>query len=296
MNADQLPEAVITALQSDHVVNLPLEEAPKAISDAVLDSMNEVVSEFSTQFPRNPPRTSNIKLAASRINGTIIPALGKFSFNQVVGERTLSGGFQVAGVYKNGKHDQEVGGGICQVSTTLYNAALFANLTIRRRSNHSMPVAYVPIGRDATVDYGSLDLVIENPTDKPVAVSSEYEPGRLTFRILGTKTPGLSIKLVCGPVDSWTNGEIYQNDPDLPVGKKEVDEPGSKGYLVTSYRYIYQDGQLIKKETLGKSRYPGGKRIIAVGTKGAKTTAVTPATRGDLVPPNPYPSPNSSGG
>lgn len=287
--ADQLQDAVILALQSDRVVNLPLEESPKVISDAALETMNEVVSEFSTNFPHNPPRTSNIKLAASRINGTIIPAHGKFSFNQVVGERTLGGGFQVAGVYKNGRHDEGVGGGICQVSTTLYNAALFANLNIGRRSNHSMPVAYVPIGRDATVDYGSLDLVIENPYDQPLALTSEYAPGKLTFRVIGTKVPGLSIKLVSGPVTSWANGEAYVNDPDLPAGEKEVTERGSRGFLVMTYRHVYQDGQLVKTETLGRSRYPGGKKIIAVGTKGAKPSANTtpPSVNGGLIPPLP---------
>src|SRR5579862_1701627 len=116
---------------------------------------------------------------------------------------TAKGGFREAPVLKNGKHDVDIGGGICQVSTTMYNAAVLANLKIVKRNNHSIPSVYVPIGRDATVDWGSLDLVIGNPTDKPVAVCSNYLNGKITFRILGQKDPSIKVKVETAHERSW---------------------------------------------------------------------------------------------
>jgi len=181
-----------------------------------------------------------------------------------VGQRTKKAGFQLAGVYKQGKHDVGIGGGICQVSTTLYNACLLANLQIKQRSNHSMPVAYVPLGRDATVDYGSLDLIVENSTKGPIAVNSEYKPGRLTFRILGKREPGLVVKIVAGKPRAWERGSRIVADPTLKPGQHKVVDKGSRGHEVVTTRLVIKNGVVIKRERLGRSYYTGGEKIIAV--------------------------------
>lgn len=279
-------DAALAALQAkETVVKLPVKEAPKKVSDEDLVTIKEVVSEFSTRFSAgNINRSQNIRLAASKIDGIIVPPGGRLSFNDTVGRRTIKAGFREAGVYVNGRHDTGIGGGICQVSTTLYNAALFANLAIKRRSNHSMPVPYVPVGRDATVDYGNLDLVIENNNDVPIAVDSEYHPGRLIFRVLGTKKPGLTVKVEQGPRKSFASRERRVLDPTLPVGRTRVLEGGSSGHSLFTYRYIYQDGQLVEKQNLGRSYYGGGVRIVAVGTRPATPKAV-PTVPPPTVPP-----------
>src|SRR5262249_4274073 len=158
------------------------------------------------------------------------------SFNGTVGRRTEKAGFQIAGVYKNGKHDFDVGGGICQVSTTLYNAALLDDLKIVERHNHSMPVAYVPLGRDATVDYGALDLEIANNSDHPIAINSEFHPGKLTFRILGKKDKSLDVKIESDGSQRWDPGTQLVSDPSLPAGKRKVIDKGSSGRQVSTYR------------------------------------------------------------
>jgi vancomycin resistance protein YoaR len=281
-----LLDAVTTALAEGTPVEVPLKQAPKKVPDEELAKIREVVSEFSTRFSAgNVNRSENIRLAAAKIDGTIVMPGERFSFNGTVGRRTRRAGFREAGVYINGRHDTGIGGGICQVSTTLYNAALFANLPIKQRSNHSMPVPYVPVGRDATVDYGNLDLVIENNYDGPIAIDSEYHPGRLAFRVLGTKKPGLSVKITQGPRRSFPARERKVFDPKLPVGVTRVVEGGSLGHSLSTFRSVYVNGQLVSKEPLGRSYYGGGVRIVAVGTGRPAPKPVVKAA-----PPAPNPS------
>lgn len=298
LDTEQVPSAVEKALSAgDGKVELPVKSADKHVPDAALASIKDLVSQFSTRFSAgNRPRCANIKLAASKINGTVLMPGDRFSFNGVVGRRTLKGGFKLAGVYVNGQHDTGVGGGICQVSTTLYNSALFADLKIRSRSNHSLPVPYVPLGRDATVDYGNLDLVFENTYSTPIALTSVYEPGRLTFRIFGQKQPGMSVKISQDRVVSRANEVRKVTDKTLPLGKFKVIEPGSIGRSVHTFRYVYQDGKLVRKERLGSSYYGGRARIIAVGSAIPAPKPILPPTAIPVAPqtaaPAPLPSTN----
>lgn len=279
LDAKSLPDAVIEALEGDRTVDVPVLQAPKHIPDESLAQMTDLVAEYTTHFPAsNRPRCANIKLASSKLNGVILMPGESLSFNGTVGRRTLKAGFKEAGVYKQGKHDVGVGGGICQVSTTMYNAALFANMKIRQRSNHSMPVAYVPLGRDATVDYGSLDLVLQNNTQTPVGVTNVYQPGSLTFRILGKKEPGLVVKVIQEGASSWDIPEKTTFDRTLPPGARRVIEKGSRGHAIRTYRLVYRDGKLVERQPLGSSRYGGGPRIIAVGPPAGAPKQVVPPT------------------
>lgn len=265
------------ALTAGEPIEIPLIESEKKVPDDQLELISEVVSEFSTRFPvRQTSRNANLKAASQKIDGIVLAPGEKFSFNGAVGRRTLKNGFRVAGVYRNGRHDQGVGGGICQVSSTLYNAALYANLKIVRRQNHSMPVPYLPVGRDATVNYGAIDLVFENNYDTPIAISAAYAPGKLTFRILGKKDPSLSVKIKNEGHRSWNPGSKVIVDKTLPPGKTKVVEKGSLGHSVKTYRLVYRDGQLVKKEYLGQSYYKGGVRITARGAKPAAPGTASP--------------------
>jgi vancomycin resistance protein YoaR len=263
-------------------VKVPLKDQEPRVREADLEKIDEVVSTFTTKFPtRKKDRNTNIRIAAGKINGWVLLPGEEFSFNGVVGKRTIQDGFKTAPVYKNGKHDMGVGGGICQVSSTLYNAALFADLAIAERHNHSLPVAYLPVGRDATVDYGSLNLRLRNNLDTPIAISSEYEPGKLTFRILGKRDPSLSVKIESSDVQAWDNGTETVKDPSLPVGKTKVMDKGSRGHSLRTYRIVYKNGVQVARESLGRSYYKGGTRVIAVGTKPVASPPTAPA----LTPP-----------
>ncbi len=291
-----VPQAAMKVLPDGDSVDLPMKTSPKRIPDEALSQITDLVYEFSTHFPAsNYPRCSNIKLASSKLKGVILMPGERMSFNQTVGRRTLKAGFKVAGVYKNGKHDTGIGGGICQVSTTLYNACLLSNLKIRQRSNHSLPVAYVPLGRDATVDYGDLDLVIENNYSTPIAIDSEYHPGKLTFRILGKKDPTLSVKIERTGISSWDPGTQLLVDHSLKPGARHIVEKGSWGHAVTTYRLVYHNGVLTKREYLAHSTYSPEPVVIAYNPqKAVKKAPVvlqqgapsTPATTGT---PSPQP-------
>ncbi len=272
-----LSEAVLKGILDDQIVTIPIKEEPKRITDEVLNQITDVVSEFSTNFSAdNRPRSNNIKLASGKLNGIVIMPGEKMGFNETVGERTLKGGYKVAGVYINGKHDTGIGGGICQVSTTLYNATLFANLKVLERTNHSMPVPYVPLGRDATVNYGAQNLVIENSTTTPIVVASQYQPGKLTFRILGKKEEGLEVKIFQGRVRSSGASTRREFDPRLAPGTTKVQHNGDNRYVQT-FRTVYKNGVKVGTETLKDSFYNGGGTIISYGPKAPPKPAAPPA-------------------
>jgi vancomycin resistance protein YoaR len=286
LHRESLKDAVLQALENGGSAELPIVEAPKSVPDAALESIDEVRTSFTTKFSTaKVTRCANIKLAASKIDGYVLMPGERFSFNQTVGRRTQSGGFKVAGVYRNGRHDFDIGGGICQVSTTLYNAALLSNLKIVARGNHSMPVPYVPLGRDATVDYGAQDLVFENSLDHPIALSSHYGPGRITFHILGKKDPGLEVKIVTSGHRSWDKGVKYEHDPNLAYGVTKVTEKGSAGHSVQVARLVYRDGKLVSRESLGQSYYRGGVKIIAKNMKASPPAAGPAASPPDSAEP-----------
>jgi len=280
LDADRLPQAALTAVQQGaEELETPIEEAPKHVPDEALNDIKEVVSSYATDFASsNVPRSTNIRLASGKLNGVVLMPGDVISFNQTVGERTVDGGYQVAGVLKNGKHDTGLGGGICQVSGTLYNALLLGDLKIIHRENHSIPVPYLAVGRDATVDYGDLDLVFQNDTDKAIAISSVWEPGTLHFYVLGTKVPGRSVKIETDHYKTWDNGEETRVDPTLPPGSTTIDNPGAIGRSIDTYRLVYEDGKLVRKETMSHSYYSGAKRVILTGPPMVAAPGTPPAS------------------
>ncbi len=247
-------------------VELPIKETPKAVPDEALVSIREVVSSYTTTFQAsNHPRTTNLMLAAKCFPGIIVMPGQTISYNKIVGERTAERGYKEAGVFVNGRLDSGLGGGICQVSSTLYNAALLANLKIVERQNHSIPVVYVPLGTDSTVSFGSIDLRLRNDSKSPVAIASEMHPGRLTFRVLGTKIPGQVVSIEKS--DAQTKPITVQTkvDPTLPAGVRKVVEKGSPRKSVVTYRVVKIDGTVVKRERLGTSAYGGLPTVVAVG-------------------------------
>lgn len=143
------------------------------------------IGSYQTNIYGSQQRSTNIKLAAEALNNTVIWPNEHFSFNEIVGPRTPERGYLPAPVILMGANNYDYGGGVCQVSSTVYNAALEAELQIVERHPHSKPVHYVPIDRDATVAYGGYDLCIRNQTDNPVIIKSQVSQGRVWVSILG---------------------------------------------------------------------------------------------------------------
>lgn len=259
-----IEKALMDAVHSDQVVTLPLKGAAPRVSDERLAEIKTVVSEFTTRFNAGQvARCANIKRASEIINGVVLLPGETWSFNGRVEKRTTARGFQTAGVYVSGRHDFDIGGGICQVSTTLYNAVLLSDLKVKSRNPHSLPVPYVPLGRDAAVSFPQPDFAFENNTNHAIAISATYVPGQLTFRILGPAKSPYEMEFVSQHLGSWSNGVKYIVDASLGYGEERTEDRGGSGQKVKTTRILKQNGEVVRRDDLGISTYSGGPRIVA---------------------------------
>jgi vancomycin resistance protein YoaR len=207
------------------------EQFPK-LGENEKKNINRVLSVYSTEFTPEPNRSHNIELAAKSISGTVIAPGDHFSFNETTGPRDHDHGYLDAPVFVDGKLVPDAGGGVCQVSTTLFNAVMRAGLTVTNRVNHFGIVGYAPEGQDATVSYGSIDFGFKNSRTHPVYVYTSYEPGRITVYILGNEADvpeTVSIRLT--DKKRIPHGRVFKTDPSLTEDKKV--EEGQDGYKLT---------------------------------------------------------------
>ncbi|HHW47694.1 MAG TPA: vanomycin resistance protein VanB [Clostridiaceae bacterium] len=223
---------------------------------------------FSTSGTNNANRGENIKLAASKINGKILAPGEVFSFNEVVGKRTAEAGYKTANVYSNGRVIDDIGGGICQVSTTLYNAVLYSDLEVIQRRNHTFTVGYVPSGMDATVSYGSVDFQFRNSTNWPIKIQSRVTDNHVYFTLIGTnETPGKKVEIVTEVVKTTPFTTKYFDDPTLPEGTTKVKQSGKNGCVVNTYKIIKINGEVVSRTKLHTSTYIPLQEEIIRGTK-----------------------------
>lgn len=272
----QAPQALREAIVGQVPCRLPAVYVDKQVPDVELEKIKEVVSTFSTKFSTGDrSRSSNLKVAAEKLDGIVLMPGEKFSFNDYVGERTAANGFKEAGVYRQGRHEIDWGGGVCQVSTTLFNAVVRANMKVNTRNNHTFLVPYVPVGCDAAVAFGSYDFVFTNTLETPVALDSKYEPGRLTFTVLGIKDAGLEVKMVPVVTETWVHETKYVDDPKLKPGEEKEIEKGGKGFRATTTKIVLRNGTEVSRETF-KSYYKGGPKIIARGPAALPPLEIAP--------------------
>ncbi len=233
-----------------------------------------VLGTFATSYSTSSQnRSSNVELAASKINGTVLMPGEEFSYNKTVGERTAANGFKSAPVFENGETVQGMGGGVCQVSSTLYSAVLYAGLPVLERQNHSLVVSYVPKGQDATVAYGSIDFRFKNDTKGPIKISAKTAGKRIEISIWGAKPEKEKkveiVSSVTGTIAPTTQETV---DPSLAAGTKKVVSAGKTGYVVATVRKIYENGVLVKSENMPASRYKMVPTKVLVGGASATET------------------------
>ncbi len=220
------------------------------------------LSSYTTYYAKEDRgRCQNIAIAASLIDGVTIQGYGEFSFNTTVGERTESAGFQQAKIIVNGEYVSGVGGGVCQVSTTLYNAALKSGLEVTEYHPHSLQVGYIPPSRDAMVTTGS-DLKLFNPSAHPVFLSARVFDGGLRVAFFG-KNEGDRYEL-----SSQILGEIPPPAPIVKEGEKdEIIRSPKNGVKSEAYLERYRGGQLLSRKRLRTDEYRPiqgilGKKIV----------------------------------
>lgn len=260
----------VPAPSSNLSLTLPTQVSQAKITYAMVSSINGELSSYGTWY-REGDRGDNIALAASRINGRLLMPGQLFSFNQTVGPRVLNAGFKIAPVIIKGQLQPGVGGGICQVSGTLYNAVLKAGLETVLRTHHTFPVSDggIPTGRDATVAFGELDFQFMNNMPYPVYIAGSAHHGYLEFNLFGHKEPGKVVELIRGrrierdcPVD-------IVSDPSLPAGRRIEEEDGRPDVRMVWYRVIKKNGIVVSREEIS-SHYDSSPEVIRVGSGAPK--------------------------
>lgn len=211
-------------------------------------------------------RTKNVTQAANRINGIILNPGDIFSYNSAVGPRTPAAGFSVATVYTKDGLVEELGGGICQVSSTLYNAVLYADLKVVERRNHSYTVTYVKNGLDATVAYGFIDFKFQNTLSSPIKIVTSVGGGVLTVTLLGIKENNNTVELYTNTVESYPFTEKRVEVSTLAPGEEKVKQNGSYGYKINATKVVKDEsGNIIRRDFLGTNVYIPLTKIIEVG-------------------------------
>lgn len=251
----------------------------------------DVLGEASSSVSGSSNRKSNVKLSASVCDGIILLPGEVFSYNNTTGSRTADKGYLPAPSYVGGKSTDEVGGGICQTSSTIYYAALNSNLKIVERHNHMFAVGYVPDGMDATVWYGASDFRFENDTDYPIKIVTEYKNSRLTVQIYGTKTDDLYVKMTNKELSSTAWSTEYKVDPSLPAGTTKTEQTPYRGRVVEAYRNVYDgNGNLVSSTLESKSTYKMRNQIILVSPYDAAQYGLTEADGAIITTPSPSPT------
>lgn len=252
------------------VVRIPVNTMqPKVTAQSIKDSLfPDLLGSYETRYnASNVSRSHNVALASEKISEIVLAPDEVFSYNDIVGPRTAERGFKEAGVYVGNKVEQGLGGGICQVSSTLFNAVVYADLNIVYRTNHSLPVSYVPLGRDATVSYGSIDFKFSNNTGAPIKIVASAQNGRNVVSIYGVKNnPEKTIEITTECTGTYSPKVEKIEDPLLPVGEIKVEEAGSNGSSYVTYKITKENGKTVKTEVLTKSRYSATDRVERVGT------------------------------
>lgn len=251
---------------SEIKIPVVLTKTEPAITEAQLSIMGELAA-FSTWYNVNEiDRSHNLQLAASTINSAAVLPGEIFSFNRVVGERTYDNGYRDALIINNGVFEPGLGGGICQVSSTIYNAALRAGLEIVERHNHALAVTYVPLGHDATVAYGLQDFKFKNNTNYPIYIRAAAGSGQLTVNIYGHLNYKKKISLTSVTDKVIDFQEIVEIKGDMAPGTEEIEQKGVTGYVARSFRHYHDnDDKIIKTELLATDYYKPANRIIYRG-------------------------------
>lgn len=271
VDKEKAATGLVSVLENDRVtprVELSLKkEQPHITNEEVLEyGLETLLGSYTTRFDASvTDRAFNVRVAANALDGLMVPPGKETSFNKVVGPRSSEAGYKNAKVIVNNELVDGLGGGVCQVSTTLYNAVLMSGLEVVTRKNHSLPVAYAPAGRDATVAYDYIDFVFRNNTDKHLYIKTLVSGGRITVKIYGNSHYKKNISIKTKTVETFDYKVVYESDPTLAKGTQKIKKEGVKGAKIVADRVIVENGSS-RLESLPTSLYNPQNRIVLVGT------------------------------
>lgn len=276
-------------------VSIPAKITLPAVTADYLKSVlfRDVLGSCTTTVRGSSARKNNVRLASSSFNGYVLNSGDTFSYNGVVGKRTTAKGYQAAPAYVQGETVDEVGGGVCQPSSTLYLACLRADMKIKERYAHRYIPSYIPAGMDATVSWGGPDFKFTNNTDFPVKILTSYTNGQLTIKLLGTNVKGTSVKITNKHLSTTPYKEVVEIDPNMAPGTQKVKTTPYVGHKYETYRHRYdKNGKLISSTFEASSNYKSRNRVIVKGPDlPAGQQPVKPSEGGAKPGSNPTPTP-----
>lgn len=236
------------------------------------EAFPDLLGTCSTRYDAsNIDRSTNLKIACQKINDKVILPGEEFSYNKALGERTIAAGYKNAKVYENGQVVDGIGGGICQISSTLYNAILKANMEATERRNHMFITSYIPAGQDATVVYGLTDFKFKNTRKYAVKIQANCSNGIATVSVYGIKEENeYVVSFNTKTISTIPYTVKYVEDSSLPVGKEQISQIGANGAITETYIVKSLNGKVVSSKLLSKDTYNAMQRIILKGTKGAK--------------------------
>ncbi len=249
-------------------INIDVKKIGPRITERNLNDIKDLVGESVTRFnSQDKGRTENIKIAANVINGTILMPGEEFSFNDSIGPRSAEAGYKEASVIVDGEFTTGIGGGVCQVSTTLYQAVLKSDVEITSRRNHGLPVGYVPMGQDATIAYGYIDFKFINNKEFPIYIESFVKGGELHIKLYSKKADNIHIDLESEILEVIEPKMQIKKDENMYLSERKVSKNGKRGYRVATYKVYLQEGQEVRRKLISKDYYPPRDGLIIEGTK-----------------------------
>ena len=252
--------------KDEYSFDLKITEAEITVDDLGKEAFPHLISTYSTRYDAsNRNRSTNLEIAAEKINGKVLMPGEEFSFNKVVGKRTVEAGYKDAAIYADGGVVDGLAGGICQISTTLYNSVLLANLQITERRNHSFTTSYAPAGRDATVVWGTTDFRFINTRSYPVKIEATVKNGIAEFRLHGMQEEvEYEVKILPVRTQSIPYNTTYEEDLTVIPGQQIVKQAGHSGCKVTTYKELRLNGEVVLKEPISNDTYQPMRAIIKV--------------------------------
>ena len=274
-NIEEAKQIINSEEKEEYTIPLKITKPEITINKIGTEAFPNLLSTFTTKYDKtNTNRTTNLQLAINKINGVVLMPDEEFSYNKIVGERTISAGYKEAKIYSNGEVVDGLGGGICQISSTLYNTVLLANLEITERRNHQFVTSYLPAGRDATVVYGSQDFKFKNNRKYPVKIEASLNSGIAKISLYGVKEENdYTVTFETRTVSAIPYKTKYINDNTIEEGTEKVQQKGVNGLITETYKVLSLNGVVVSKTLLSKDTYNAMQRVVLKGTKKVKRSS-----------------------
>lgn len=281
INQDKLVSDILTQLKAKNLqAAIPAEgkEVAPEITETQAKEMYKVIGTYTTTTTANSARNKNIELASEALNGLILQPGEEFSFNKATGERSPAKGYRPAGAYLNGELVEEPGGGVCQVSSTLYNAVVFAGLSPTERHSHSYEPSYVTPGEDAMVSYGGPDMKFKNNSSAAIAIRSSFADRKLKLSIVGIPIleDGVTLSMTSKKTEEVAApAPVYEEDQTLQPNEEKIVKAETRGSRWVTNLITKKNGVVVDEKFFHNSTYRGKPATI----KRNKSGVVIPATK-----------------